>query len=143
MPNLNKSQQKILDYIKQTAPSGVPPTVREICAATGLSSTSTVHSHLKTLERLGYISRDRGLNRSIRVEGMVPSSQVPILGRVTAGVPILAVEDITSPSPTTTGGSCSPCTWWASVCGTRAFWTVTLSWPKRPRPRMTGTLWWP
>ena len=94
MPNLNKSQQKILDYIKQTAPSGVPPTVREICAATGLSSTSTVHSHLKTLERLGYISRDRGLNRSIRVEGMVPSSQVPILGRVTAGVPILAVEDI-------------------------------------------------
>ena len=94
MPNLNKSQQKILDYIKQTAPSGVPPTVREICAATGLSSTSTVHSHLKTLERLGYISRDRGLNRSIRVEGMVPSSQVPILGRVTAGVPILAVEYI-------------------------------------------------
>lgn len=94
MPNLNKSRQKILDYIKQTAPSGVPPTVREICAATGLSSTSTVHSHLKTLERLGYISRDRGLNRSIRVEGMVPSSQVPILGRVTAGVPILAVEDI-------------------------------------------------
>ena len=94
MPNLNKSQQKILDYIKQTAPSGVPPTVREICAATGLSSTSTVHSHLKTLERLGYISRDRGLNRSIRSEGMVASSQVPILGRVTAGVPILAVEDI-------------------------------------------------
>lgn len=94
MPNLNKSQQKILDYIKQTAPSGVPPTVREICAATGLSSTSTVHSHLKTLERLGYISRDRGLNRSIRIEGVVPTSQVPILGRVTAGVPILAVEDI-------------------------------------------------
>lgn len=94
MPNLNKSQQKILDFIKQTAPSGVPPTVREICAATGLSSTSTVHSHLKTLERLGYISRDRGLNRSIRIEGVVPTSQVPILGRVTAGVPILAVEDI-------------------------------------------------
>ena len=94
MPNLSKSQQKILDYIKQTAPTGVPPTVREICAATGLSSTSTVHSHLKTLERLGYISRDRGLNRSIRLEGAVPTSQVPILGRVTAGVPILAVEDI-------------------------------------------------
>lgn len=94
MPTLNKSQQMILDFIKQTTPSGVPPTVREICNATGLSSTSTVHSHLKTLERLGYITRDRGLNRSIRVEGVSPTAQVPVLGRVTAGIPILAVEDI-------------------------------------------------
>lgn len=73
---------------------GVPPTVREICAATGLKSTSTVHAHLKTLERLGYITREAGHNRSIRVEGETPAAQVPILGKVTAGMPILAVEDV-------------------------------------------------
>ncbi len=94
MDGLTKSQQKVYDYLVKTLPSGVPPTVREICAATGLRSTSTVHAHLKTLERLGYISRDAGLNRSIHIEGTEPTSQVPVLGRVTAGMPILAVEDI-------------------------------------------------
>ena len=94
MDGLTKSQQKVYDYLIKTLPSGVPPTVREICNATGLRSTSTVHAHLKTLERLGYISRDAGLNRSIHIEGTEPTSQVPVLGRVTAGMPILAVEDI-------------------------------------------------
>ena len=56
-------------------PTGVPPTVREICASTGLKSTSTVHAHLKTLERLGYITREAGLNRSIRVEGETPAAR--------------------------------------------------------------------
>ena len=94
MDHLTKSQQKVYDFLRQQASTGVPPTVREICTATGLRSTSTVHAHLKTLERLGYISRGAGLNRSIRVEGETPAAQVPILGRVTAGMPILAVEDI-------------------------------------------------
>lgn len=94
MENLTKSQQKVYDYLVKTMPNGVPPSVREICAATGLRSTSTVHAHLKTLERLGYITRDAGLNRSIRIEGAEPAVQVPVLGRVTAGIPILAVEDI-------------------------------------------------
>ena len=94
MDGLTKSQQKVYDYLLKTMPSGVPPTVREICNATGLRSTSTVHAHLKTLERLGYITRDAGLNRSIRIEGAEPAAQVPILGRVTAGMPILAIEDI-------------------------------------------------
>ncbi|NBJ88926.1 transcriptional repressor LexA [Acutalibacter sp. 1XD8-36] len=94
MDGLTKSQQMVYDYLIKTLPSGVPPTVREICRATGLRSTSTVHAHLKTLERLGYISRDAGLNRSIHIEGTEPTSQVPVLGRVTAGMPILAVEDI-------------------------------------------------
>ena len=79
MNGLTPSQQKVYDYIMKATPSGVPPTVREICAATGLRSTSTVHAHLKTLERL---------------EGSQPAAQVPILGRVTAGMPILAVQDI-------------------------------------------------
>lgn len=94
MQGLTDSQQKVLEYIKKAAPTGIPPTVREICAGTGLRSTSTVHAHLKTLERLGYINRDAGHNRSIRIEGAMPTAQVPILGRVTAGMPILAVEDI-------------------------------------------------
>ncbi len=84
MDGLTKSQQKVYDYLLKTMPSGVPPTVREICNATGLRSTSTVHAHLKTLERLGYITRDAGLNRSIRIEGAEPAAQVPIL----------AIEDI-------------------------------------------------
>ena len=94
MEHLIKSQQKVYDFLRQEASTGVPPTVREICAGTGLRSTSTVHAHLKTLERLGYISREAGLNRSIRVEGETPAAQVPVLGKVTAGMPILAVEDI-------------------------------------------------
>ncbi len=94
MERLTKSQQKVYDFLRQEASMGVPPTVREICAATGLKSTSTVHAHLKTLERLGYITREAGHNRSIRVEGETPAAQVPILGKVTAGMPILAVEDV-------------------------------------------------
>ncbi|WP_369297792.1 transcriptional repressor LexA [uncultured Neglectibacter sp.] len=94
MAGLTKSQQKVYDFLVKEAPRGVPPTVREICAATGLRSTSTVHAHLKTLEKLGYISRDAGLNRSIRIEGSTAAVQVPVLGKVTAGQPILAVEDI-------------------------------------------------
>ncbi len=94
MEHLTKSQQKVYDFLVKQAPGGVPPTVREICAATGLRSTSTVHAHLKTLERLGYISREAGLNRSIRIEGSTAAVQVPVLGKVTAGQPILAVEDI-------------------------------------------------
>ena len=67
MEHLTKSQQKVYDFLRQKVSGGVPPTVREICAATGLRSTSTVHAHLKTLERLGYITREAGLNRSIPV----------------------------------------------------------------------------
>ena len=91
MDRLTDSQQKVYDFLRKVAPGGVPPTVREICAATGLRSTSTVHAHLKTLERLGYISRGAGQNRSIRIEGAAAAAQVPILGKVTAGQPILAV----------------------------------------------------
>lgn len=94
MEHLTKSQQKVYDFLVKEAPKGVPPSVREICAATGLKSTSTVHAHLKTLEKLGYISRGAGTNRSIRIEGTTAAVQVPILGKVTAGMPILAVEDI-------------------------------------------------
>lgn len=95
MASLTKSQQLVYDYLCSTmAERAVPPSVREICAATGLRSTSTVHSHLKSLEALGYITRDAGLYRSIHIVGASAAKQVPILGKVTAGLPILAVEDI-------------------------------------------------
>ena len=93
MKQLSKSQQKILDYIRECAQEGLSPSVREICKATGLKSTSTVHAHLNTLQEGGLISREAKLNRTIRVSGekTVP---VPVLGRVTAGMPVLAVEEI-------------------------------------------------
>ena len=103
---LTKSQKLVYDYLcKAMAENAVPPSVREICAATGLRSTSTVHSHLRSLENMGYITRDRGLNRSIHIAGAAAAKQVPILGKVTAGLPVLAVEDIEGyiPYPDKTG----------------------------------------
>ena len=101
MKPLTKSQQKIYDFLKDRSQYGIPPSVREICAATGLKSTSTVHAHLKALENLGYISRDAGLNLAIHIEGCEQTAQVPILGKVTAGLPILAVEEIQGYLPIT------------------------------------------
>ncbi len=94
MKPLTKSQQKVFDYISQCAQESRVPSVREICQATGLKSTSTVHLHLKTLEEKGLIEREKGFNRCIKLSKTEKSSQIPVMGRVTAGMPILAVEDI-------------------------------------------------
>lgn len=93
MKPLSKSQQKILDCLKECSVDGRVPSVREICEQTGLSSTSTVHHHLKALEEKGFIEREHGVNRCIRITGEEKSASVPVLGRVAAGIPILAVED--------------------------------------------------
>ncbi|MDD6188221.1 MAG: transcriptional repressor LexA [Clostridiales bacterium] len=94
MDNLTRTQLSILECIRDYIDrNGYPPSVRDICSAVGLSSPSTVHSHLSTLERLGYICRDGGRNRSIRLTEEPAPSGVPILGTVAAGYPILAVED--------------------------------------------------
>lgn len=94
MKPLSKSQQKILDFLKECSIEGRVPSVREICNEVGLSSTSTVHHHLTALEEKGLISREHGLNRCIQITGEEKSSGVPVLGRVAAGYPILAVENI-------------------------------------------------
>jgi len=98
---LTERQQEILDYIqKHTQNRGYPPSVREIGEAVGLSSSSTVHGHLSRLEDKGYIRRDPTKPRAIEilVEGEpVPRHRivnVPLVGRVTAGTPILAVENV-------------------------------------------------
>ncbi len=98
---ISKKQQEILEYIKsQILERGFPPAVREICEAVGLKSTSSVHSHLETLEKNGYIRRDPTKPRAIEIldddfnlvrREMV---NVPIIGSVAAGQPILAQENI-------------------------------------------------
>ncbi|HPJ03198.1 MAG TPA: transcriptional repressor LexA [Candidatus Limiplasma sp.] len=93
-----ESQEKIFAYINKVVKAkGYPPSVREICEATGLRSTSTVHAHLKRLERRGMISRDSMKPRAISLpHNMQPidTVTVPVVGRVTAGTPILASENI-------------------------------------------------
>lgn len=98
---ITTKQLEILEYIKsQILERGYPPAVREICEAVNLKSTSSVHSHLETLEKNGYIRRDPTKPRAIEImddnfnltrRDMV---QVPIIGRVAAGEPLLAQENI-------------------------------------------------
>ena len=93
----HENQQKILDFIKsEIEDKGYPPSVREICAAVGLRSTSTVHAHLNHLEQQGLIRRDSTKPRALEVlDGSQSRGRsVPLVGRVTAGQPILAVENI-------------------------------------------------
>ncbi|MCQ2513904.1 MAG: transcriptional repressor LexA [Ruminococcus sp.] len=94
MKPLSKSQQKIFDFLKQCSADGRIPSVREICDEVGLSSTSTVHHHLKALEEKGFITREHGVNRCIHISGEERSASVPVLGKVAAGYPLLAVQDI-------------------------------------------------
>ena len=95
---MSKSQKVVYESIKKFISNGIIPTVREICDDTGLSSTSTVHSHLRSLERKGYISRDKK-HRSLKIAGTEPTIAVPVLGKVTAGLPIYAFEDISGYVP--------------------------------------------
>ena len=94
------TQAKILAYIeKATLQKGYPPSVREICEATGLKSTSTVHGHLIRLEKKGLLYRDSMKPRAISVPAdhqayRADMVQVPVVGRVTAGIPITATENI-------------------------------------------------
>lgn len=97
MRSSEDSQKKILDFIrKEIEEKGYPPSVREICAAVGLKSTSTVHAHLNTLERRGLIRRDATKPRALEVldNSVSRGRTVPLVGRVTAGQPILAIENI-------------------------------------------------
>lgn len=101
---LTKRQQQILDFIlSEIARKGYPPSVREIGSAVGLSSSSTVHSHLAALERKGYLRRDPTKPRALEVLDYRPrdkgpaqhrTANVPLVGRVAAGEPILAQENI-------------------------------------------------
>ncbi|MFR8779477.1 MAG: transcriptional repressor LexA, partial [Enterocloster sp.] len=98
---VTEKQKEILEFIKETILSkGYPPAVREICEAVHLKSTSSVHSHLETLERNGYIRRDPTKPRTIEIldDDFALTRRevvnVPLIGTVAAGMPILAEENI-------------------------------------------------
>ena len=100
--NIDK-QQQILNFIeKQVLEKGCPPTVREICKAVGLNSPATVHGYLNRLEKAGLIIKESGSSRGLRLAN-VPTNissmekeylEVPVIGRVSAGMPILAEENL-------------------------------------------------
>ncbi len=112
---LNKREKAILKYIeKRVAEDGYPPSVREICKAVGLSSTATVHSYLESLSKKGYVKKESQKGRTLKLlkggkeEGQeqlkefYPSKEmidIPVVGKITAGAPILAVENITDTFP--------------------------------------------
>ncbi len=110
---LTSRQKEILAYIKDTLRAkGYPPSVREIGFAVGLRSSSTVHSHLTKLEEMGLLRRDPTKPRALEVLGETSWRQehflsIPLVGRVTAGAPILALENIeeTYPLPTSLIGT--------------------------------------
>lgn len=91
---LNTNHQKVFEFLNHRLVSSIPPTIREICSATGIKSTSTVHAILNKLENDGLIVRDKQNARSIHITGTDNVVNVPLLGRVSAGLPILAVEQI-------------------------------------------------
>lgn len=103
--DISTRQSEILDYIQATVEArGYPPSVREIGDAVGLSSPSTVHSHLSTLVKHGYLRRDPAKPRAIEVVGSpeqadtpmqrAPVRDVPLVGRIAAGSPVLAEQDV-------------------------------------------------
>lgn len=103
---ITAKQSEILEYIKnQILNKGYPPSVRDICEAVNLRSTSSVHAHLETLEKNGYIRRDPTKPRAIEIIDdnfnltRREVVNVPLLGQVAAGQPILAVENITNYFP--------------------------------------------
>lgn len=116
-PNvLNKRERAILDYIeKQAKINGYPPSVREIGKAVGLKSTATVHGYLAKLEQKGYIKKESQKGRTLKLlkgssgkAATEPSKdfytgkemvEVPVIGKITAGAPILAVENVTDTFP--------------------------------------------
>ena len=114
--DLGKREKAILKYIeKQIIANSYPPSVREIGKAVGLSSTATVHGYLEKLEQKGYIKKESQKGRTLRlIKGMLGSEkkqedknfysgremvEVPVIGKITAGAPILAVENVTDTFP--------------------------------------------
>lgn len=99
MADEKDKQSEIYEFLKTyTESKGYPPSVREICEAVSLRSTSTVHGHLKRLERKGLIKRDPSKPRALEIAELSTTKReminIPIIGKITAGLPILATENI-------------------------------------------------
>lgn len=97
MASKGEKQKEVYNYvIEYTEAKGYPPSVREICIAVGLRSTSSVHNHLQNLEKQGLIRRDPTKPRALEIPELAKPEiiKIPVIGRVTAGLPILATENI-------------------------------------------------
>ena len=95
MSNLTTQDERVLEYIKdQIRVTGYPPSVREVCAALGFKSTSSAHQYINRLADKGYISKKDLKTRAIRIVGAESTIALPIVGKVAAGEPILAQENI-------------------------------------------------
>lgn len=91
---LSENERKVFEFIKQRLDDGYPPTVREICAQFGFKSTSTAHRYIASLTEKGLLEKGNNQNRAIKLTGS-RGMKIPLLGVVTAGQPITAIEDIT------------------------------------------------
>lgn len=91
---LNEKAKAVYEYIKDRTADGIPPTVREICKELDLKSTSTAHRYINILVEEGLLEKSGKLNRAIKLSGK-GATRIPLMGTVTAGQPITAIEDIT------------------------------------------------
>ncbi|WP_124101097.1 transcriptional repressor LexA [Ruminococcus sp. Marseille-P6503] len=91
---LTENERKVFEFVKQRLEEGYPPTVREICAQFGFKSTSTAHRYIASLTEKGFLEKGANQNRALKLVGR-QGTMVPLVGTVTAGMPITAVEDVT------------------------------------------------
>lgn len=91
---LSENEKRVFEYIKQRLEEGYPPTVREICGEFGFKSTSTAHRYIASLTEKGLLEKGNKQNRALKLVGS-SGIKVPLVGTVTAGQPITAIEDIT------------------------------------------------
>ena len=133
MKTLTPQQQRVLDYIsREIEERGYPPSVREICAALGFRSSSTAHRYLAALEEKGYLERAADRPRAMRIldsaGSRVQCRYVPIIGRIRAGKPLLAEENMEGyfplPAEFAAGGNILFCAWKAKACPAREFTTA-------------------
>lgn len=92
---LSEKDRLVYDYIKNRIENGYAPTVREICAELGFKSTSTAFRSINSLTEQGYLEKGENRNRAIKLAGSAKTVTVPLVGTVTAGIPITAVEEVT------------------------------------------------
>ena len=91
---MNEKEKRVFEYVKERIEEGYAPSIREICSALNIRSTSTAARYVKTLVSEGYLDKVDGCNRAIKLAGK-GAAKIPLVGTITAGQPITAVEDIT------------------------------------------------
>ena len=91
---MNDKEKRVFDFVKERGENGIAPSIREICAALDIRSTSTAARYVNTLVAEGYLEKVDGCNRAIKLAGR-GASKIPLVGTITAGQPITAVQDIT------------------------------------------------